>query len=149
MKLKSLLTCFVIVMLTLVGCGDDEPDSGNNNDSGSTAATRESKPVVKIITDASTTDEFTVSFRVRSVNKPSVTLYWSAEKGKTSSPRYNKSSSVSRTYDEVKLNSSKATEYYYKVTHAGFSPGDYVYYRIEASNSAGDDSAKGYVIIKR
>ena len=109
-------------MLTFVSCGDDEPDYGNNGGkTGSSTETRESKPVIKIITDASTTDEFTVSFRVKSVNKPSVTLYWSAEKGKTSSPRYNKSSSVTRTYDEVKL--SKATEYYYKVTHAGFSPG--------------------------
>ena len=148
MKINSLLICFMISMFTFVSCGDDEPDYGNNGGKpGSSTETRESKPVVKIITDASTTDEFTVSFRVRSINKPSVTLYWSAEKGKTSSPRYNKSSSVTRTYDEVKL--SKATEYYYKVTHAGFSPGDYVYYRIEASNSAGDDSAKGYVIIKR
>ena len=146
MKLKALLTCSVIAMLTLVSCGDDEPDYGGN--SGSSTETREIKPVVKIITDASTTDEFTVAFRVRSVSKPSVTFYWSAEK-KTSSPKYNRSSSVTRTYDEVKLHSSNATEYYYKVTHAGFSPGDYIYYKIVASNSAGDDTGKGYVIIKR
>lgn len=150
MKLKTLLTSSVFAMLTLVSCGDDEPAHGNSSgNSGSATETREMRPVVKLITDASTTDEFTVAFRVRSVNKPSVTFYWSSENGKTSSPRYDKSSSVTRTYDEVKLNTSKATEYYYKVTHAGFSPGKYVYYKIVASNSAGDDTAKGYVIIKR
>lgn len=147
----ALLFMWLSLSYTMAACDGDEPDHDNNRENfGSTSTeTREIRPVVKIITNASTTDEFTVAFKVKSVNKPSVTLYWSAEKKKTSSPRYNKSSSVSRTYDEVKLHSSKATEYYYKVTHAGFSPGNYVYYKIAASNSVGDDSAKGYVIIKR
>lgn len=155
MKLKKIFGLLALLFMgmtlscTLTACGGDEPDHGNSGgNSGSSTETREIRPVVKLITDASTTDEFTVAFRVKSVRKPSVTLYWSAEK-KTSSPKYNRSSSVTRTYDEVKLHSSNATEYYYKVTHAGFSPGDYVYYKIVASNSAGDDTAKGYVIIKR
>lgn len=76
-------------------------------------------------------------------------MSWSAESKKTSTPRYNKSSSVTKTYDEVELRTEKATMYYYKVTHAGFTPGNYVYYKIDVSNSRGDDSAKGYVIIKR
>lgn len=147
MKLKLIL--MPLVMLCLGACGGDEPESSSKNDRDPEVETREVKPVVKIITDASTTDTFTVSFRVKSVSKPSVTLSWSAEKGKTSSPRYNKSGSVNRTYDEVSMSNGRYTEYYYKVTHAGFSPGDYVYYKIEASNSKGDDSANGYVIIKR
>lgn len=50
MKINSLLICFIIAMLTFVSCGDDEPDYSNNGGKpGSSTETRESKPVVKII----------------------------------------------------------------------------------------------------
>lgn len=154
-KIKNGFIALVCLLLVPVcqSCGEDGPDNPDNPGTSSGTGTsdkREIEPGVKIITCTSTTDEFTVAFRVRSVEKPDVTLYWSSEKKKTSSPRLNKNSSVRRTYEEVYVPSAKATEYYYKVTHAGFSPGDYVYYKVSASNSCGtDESQVGYVIIKR
>lgn len=139
---------FIISMAFFVmGCDTDEPSTGNG--SGSTSQTsKEVTPQVKIITSASTKDDFTVSFRVKSVEKPSVSLYWSSHSSKTSNPSLNKHSTVTHTYDEVKQ--SGYTWWYYKVTHAGFSPGDYVYYKVSASNSKGsDESSVGHVIIKR
>lgn len=150
----SVALTFVVLSIGLLGCSD-EPSSPSSSDNKGNIENSESKdgkeirPDIKLIANASTTDEIIVSFRVKSVSKPTVRFSWSAESGKTSSPKYNNSSNVSRTYDEVKLHSGNATEYYYKVTHAGFRPGNYVYYKIEASNTKGDDSAKGYVIIKR
>lgn len=136
----------IMFVASLNSCSKDEdaPDVPSVRDKG-----KEIKPVIKIITTGTTTDEFLVSFRVKSVQKPDVTLSWGVYKKKTSSPKYSKSSSVSRTYDIVKSHTGNTSEYYYKVQHAGFMPGDYIYYQIEAYNSAGSDSDKGYMIIKR
>ncbi len=142
-KLLPILSCILLIFM-LLGCNGDEPDSPSKPSSS-----KEVNPVIKIITDASTTNDFIVSFRVKSVSKPKVTLSWGVYNSKTTSPKYTKSSSVTKTYDIVKYKTSDASEYFYKVQHAGFSPGNYVYYKIEASNSKGKDSATGYVIIKR
>lgn len=148
---KVLYLLFIVPMLAIAmcSCGEDEPGMADDpQHSGNTSSTaKEVKPRIKIIAHASTKDGFIVSFRVRSVSKPDVILRWGAHSKKTSSPKYTKSSSMSKTYDEVKVDG--ATEYYYKAEHVGFSPGNYVYFKIEAENSKGDDSATGYVIIKR
>lgn len=152
MKLKKIVFMVLpfLAGITLVAlfnsCSKDEdvPDAPSVSDKET-----EIKPVIKIIAKGTTTDDFIVSFRVKSVQKPNVTLSWGVYKKKTSSPKYTKSSSVSRTYDIVKSHTGNTSEYYYKVQHAGFMPGDYVYYQIEAYNSAGSDSDNGHMIIKR
>lgn len=102
-----------------------------------------------MITSVATKDDFTVAFKVKSVNKPNVYLNYSSHGSSTSSPSLNKGGSVSRPYDEV-TSKSGYTWYFYKVTHAGFNPGQYVYYQVEAYNSAGSvNSSVGHVIIKR
>lgn len=152
--MKRNLKIFMAVALiafvpAMVSCGTDEPSSGVESDSEPTSpVSKEVSPQVKIISSAATKDDFTVSFRVKSVSKPSVTLHWSSHSSKTSNPSLGSHSSVTRTYDEV--SHSNYTWWYYKVTHAGFKPGDYVYFKVSASNSKGDDeSSVNYVIIKR
>lgn len=133
--------------LTLSSCGDDNDEPDNPN-SATVSTSKEVSPIVKIITTASTKDDFTIAFRVKSVEKPTVTLSWNSYASKTSNPTLNKQSNVTKTYDEVTL--SGYTWWYYKVSHAGFTPGNYVYYQVSAKNSKGsDESSVGYVIIKR
>ena len=138
------LFCCIVFTAFFTACDEDEPDK-----SSTPSTSNEVTPVVKIITDASTKDSFTVAFRVKSVSQPNVTLSWGVYSQKNTSPNYSNSGAVTKTYDVVKLKSSPATEYYYKVEHVGFTPGNYVYYKIDASNSKGNDTKTGYVIIKR
>ncbi len=150
MKLKKLnllmlqLFCCIVLTAFFTACDEDELDQ-----SSTPSTSNEVTPVVKIITDASTKDSFTVAFRVKSVSQPNVTLSWGVYSQKNYSPNYSNSGVVTKTYDVVKLKSSPASEYYYKVEHVGFTPGSYVYYKIDASNSKGNDTKTGYVIIKR
>lgn len=137
-----------LYVLALSSCGDDN-DEPNNQSTSTTTSSKEVSPEVKIVSTASTTDDFTIAFRVKSVEKPSVTFSWGAYASKTSNPSLSKQSTVTKTYDEVKL-SAGYTWWYYKVTHAGFSPGNYVYYQVSAKNAKGSgDSSIGHVIIKR
>ena len=150
---KFSFPCLLLLLLPtiLTSCDDEpsEPNMGNGSSTSSTSSQKEVKPEIKIITSTSTKDDFTVSFRVKSVNKPRVTLRWSSHSSSTSNPSLSKSSSVSQTYDIVESKSGYSW-WYYKVTHAGFSPGQYVYYQVEANNSAGSaKSPTGHVIIKR
>jgi lipoprotein len=148
-RILFLLLPFAFMMPGLTSCGGDEPKTASERSSVSETPSHsdEVTPVIKVISKATTTDNFIVSFRVKSVSKPQVTLRWGVYKKSTSSPSYSKSSSITKTYDVVK--SGKASEYYYKAEHAGFMPGDYVYFKIEARNSKSDDTATGYMIIKR
>ncbi|MCM1141681.1 MAG: hypothetical protein NC453_24180 [Muribaculum sp.] len=147
LKLFKWHMAFIIPFLcvALSSCSEDEPDMPQTP---TTSTTKEVSPQIKIVTTATTKDDFTIALRVKSVEKPSVTLSWSAHPSKTSNPSLNKQSTVTKTYDEVEQ--SGYNWWYYKVTHAGFTPGDYVYYQISAKNSKGSDtSSVGYVIIKR
>ena len=137
--------------LFLTSCDNEpsEPNIDNGSSTSSSGSKNEIKPEIKIIANAATTDDFTVAFRVKSVNKPRVILRWSSHSSSTSNPSLTKNSSVSNTYDIVESKSGYSW-WYYKVTHAGFLPGQYVYYEVEASNSAGSvKSSIGHVIIKR
>lgn len=140
------MTLFIpLFFVTLSSCRDNEPEEPYTP---TTSTTKEVSPQIKIITTASTQNDFAIAFRVKSVEKPYVTLSWSSHSSKTSNPSLNKQSSVTKTYDEVEQ--SGYTWWYYKVTHAGFNSGNYVYYQITARNSKGsDESSVGHVIIKR
>lgn len=143
---------FLLLLPVILTSCDDEPSESkkdNNSSTSSSSSKKEVKPEIKIIASAATKDDFTVSFRVKSVNKPRVTFRWSSHSSSTSNPSLSKSSSVTQTYDIVESKSGY-TWWYYKVTHAGFSPGQYVYYQVEANNSEGSiQSSIGHVIIKR
>lgn len=143
---------FLLLLPFIFASCDEEPSGPNNNNGSSSSSTgykKEVNPEIKIITSAATKDDFTVSFRVKSANKPQVTLHWSSHSSSTSNPSLSKSSTVTKTYDIVESKSGYSW-WYYKVTHAGFSPGQYVYYQVEATNSAGSTkSSIGHVIIKR
>lgn len=131
----------------LTSCDKDEPVDYIGSDSNTSK--NEVQPEIKIISQAATKDDFTVAFRVKSVKKPSIYFKWGSHSSSTPSPSLNNGSSVTHTYDEVKSKSGY-TWYYYKVTHAGFNPGQYVYYQVEAYNSEGSaQSSVGHVIIKR
>lgn len=147
MKLLKHLFILLLPLILLASCDHDDPIDNINN--GSSSSKDEVKPDIKMITSASTGDDFTVAFRVKSVKKPAVYLYYSSHGSSTLSPSLNRGGIVTHTYDEIR-SSSGYTWYYYKVTHAGFSPGQYVYYQVEATNSQGSaKSSVGHVIIKR
>ena len=127
---------------------DDEPKSTNNNNTTSSSTT-EVKPEIAKVSSTSTKSDFTVTFRVKSVKTPTVTMKYGGESSKTSNPSLKKSSTP-QCVDIVDMKSKKYSWYYYKTTHTGFNGGTYVYYQITASNSKGSDkSSIGYCIIKR
>ncbi len=147
MKSLKYLLILLLPFYLLTSCDKEDPIHDTNSNGNSSSS--EVKPEIKMISSVATKDDFTVSFRVKSVNKPTVYLNYSSHGSSTSSPSLNRGGSVTRTYDEVKSKSGY-TWYYYKVTHAGFSPGQYVYFQVKASNSAGSStSSVGNVIIKR
>lgn len=120
MKLLKYLFVFLLPFYFLTSCDkDDQIDASNSN---SNSIKNEVKPEIRMISSASTKDDFTVAFRVKSVKKPNVYLNYSSHGSSTSSPSLNRGGSVTRTYDEVQSKSGY-TWYYYKVTHAGFNPG--------------------------
>lgn len=146
-KLSRWLTacCILLLSIALTSCGGDEPNESYNSGN---PQSEEVTPQVKIITSASTKDEIIVAFKVKSVKKPSVTFSWGEHSSKTSSPSLNRQSNVTQLYEEVPQ--TGYTMWYYKVTHAGFHPGSYVYFKISAHNSKGsDETSVRYVIIKR
>lgn len=131
---------------------DNEPEivsSGSTSGSQSGTTSREVKPEIANVSSTTTTSDFTVSFRVKSVKEPRVSLNYSRESGKTSSPSLNKSSHP-KCVDIVEMKSSGYSWYYYETSHSGFNGGNYIYYQISASNSAGSvNSNVKYCIIKR
>ncbi len=142
---------FIIPMLfmglLISSCDTDEPSSSSN--SSSTATKKEVKPEIAKVSSTSTTSDFTVTFRVKSVDFPSVSMRYSAESAKTTHPSLNKTSTP-KCVNIVEMKSSGYSWYYYQTTHTGLSGGKYVYYQISASNSKGSDtSSVGYCIIKR
>lgn len=149
---KILQACaFTMITLSCVAISsctpDDEPKSDNTSNTSS--APSEVKPEIAKISSTATTSDFTVTFRVKSVNTPTVSMKYSGESGKTSSPSLKKSSTPT-CVNIVEMKSEKYSWYYYKTTHTGFSGGTYVYYQISASNSKGSDkSSIEYCIIKR
>lgn len=142
----KLLLALIVPVLFFASCGEDEPEM---NDKNKPTTSKEVRPEVASIQSATTKDDFTVTFRVKSVNKPNVSMDYSKETGKTSTPSLNRSSSP-KLIDQVEMKSGGYSWYYYRTTHAGFSGGNYIYYRISATNSAGScDSGIKYCIIKR
>lgn len=149
MKLLKYLFVLLLSISLLSSCEKDEPTNNVNIGTDSGTSKNEVKPEIKMITSVSTKDDFTVAFRVKSVRKPTVYLNYSSHASSTSSPSLNRGGSVTKTYEELP-STSGYTWYYYKVTHVGFNPGEYVYYQVEASNSEGSaKSSIGHVIIKR
>ena len=147
--LKKLLLCAVSILFVcgISSCETDEPDQPSNS-SSSSSSKKEVKAEIAKVSSTTTTSDFTVTFRVKSVDFPVVSMKYSRESGKTSSPSLNKSSSP-KCVDIVEMKQSGYSWYYYKTTHTGFSGGNYVYYKISASNSKGSDTASGYCIIRR
>lgn len=145
-KLLFQLMTIVVCSFCLISCGDDDKEK---NEPINPITKKEVKPEIANISSATTTADFTVTFRVKSVKEPNVTLYYSRESSKTSNPSLNKVSSP-KCVNVVEMKSSGYSWYYYTTTHTGYVGGNYIYYQISASNNSGQDkSAVKYCIIKR
>lgn len=147
MKLsKIIFPVMLILSIIFSSCDKDEPSSSSSS-STTTTSVKEIKPVISNISSTSTTTDFTVTFRVKSVDFPSVLMKYSSESAKTTSPSLHKSSTP--TFFNI-VEMKGYSWYYYKTTHTGFRGGNYIYYQISAANEKGSDkSSVGYCIIKR
>lgn len=146
---KLLLPSVVSMCLILSSCETDEPKSYSNPVSTTSSTKKEVKPEIEKMSSTSTTTDFTVTFRVKSVDFPSVSMKYSSESSKTSSPSLNKSSSP-KCINIVEMKSSGYSWYYYKTSHTGFRSGNYIYYQVMANNTKGSaKSSIGHCIIKR
>lgn len=147
MKFSKLLIISLVALSTISSsCDTDEPVSSSTT---TTTNKKEVKPEITKVSSTSTTSDFTVTFRVKSVNRPSVSMKYSSESAKTTKPSLNKSSSP-KCINVVEMKSGGYSWYYYKTTHTGFRGGNYIYYQITASNNKGSDkSTIGHCIIKR
>lgn len=144
--MKRLIIIMSVLGCIMVSCGGDEPSPSSAPSSNSK---KEVIPSIAKVSSTTTTSDFTVTFRVKSVDLPSVRMEYSRESKKTSNPSLNKKSTPKCiSIEETK--SSGYSWYYYKTSHTGFRGGDYIYYQITASNDRGSDkSSVDYCIIRR
>lgn len=143
MKINILILS--ILGFVLASCGGDEPSPSSTPSTSS----KEVRPSVSNVSSTTTTSDFTVTFRVKSVDFPSVKMEYSRESKKTSNPSLNKKSTP-KCVNIVEMKSNGYSWYYYKTSHTGFRGGDYIYYQITASNDRGSDkSSVDYCIIRR
>lgn len=139
----------VLSCIVISSCDPDDEPKSTTSTSSSSSSKSEVKPEIAKVSSTATTSDFTVTFRVKSVNTPAVSMNYSGESSKTSSPSLKKSTTP-KCINIVEMKSEKYSWYYYTTTHTGFSGGTYVYYQISVSNSKGSDkSSVGYCIIKR
>lgn len=84
MKLsKVLLLSMLTLCMIFSSCDKDEPKAPSSS---------EVNPEISSISATTTLMDFTITFRVKSVNSPNVSMVYSSETGKTSNPSLNRTS---------------------------------------------------------
>ena len=123
--------------LCLVCCSKDDDSSRYSSDNYDEKPTKVSKPTVSEVAGATTSTDFDVTFKVKSEEMPSsVILHYVSYSNKSTTVSESKCSKTSScTFQQVE---GKSTKYwYYRARHTGFHQGYYIYYYVEATNSAG------------
>lgn len=147
--MKKYLTIILVGLLFISMCACDRDDEPSTGSSSNTTSKSEIKPEIDRVSDVTSKSDFAVTFRVKSVDFPNVTMKYSRETAKTANPSLNRTSHPAiANVTEVK--SKGYSWYYYKAIHTGFNGGNYIYYQISASNKKGSDkSSVSYCSIKR
>ena len=141
---RNLLSIVMIAMtgICLVSCSDDDGPGSSSGDYD-VKPSKVSKPTISEVASATTSTDFDATFKIKSEEDPSSVIFhyvtYSKRQASVSASDCKKSSSCG--FQQVV---GKSTKYwYYRARHTGFREGHYIYYYVEARNSAG--SAKTIV----
>lgn len=128
----------LIFGLCFVSCSKDNDGSGSAyGDKVEEPSGKVSKPSISKVASATTSTDFDATFKIKSEEMPSSVIFhyvsYSNKTTNVSASKCNKSSSC--VFQRVE---GKNTKYwYYRASHTGFKQGYYIYYYVEATNSAG------------